>query len=100
MSASYTYYAANAFKWYFKQENPKPEKFHSDAIRTNWETCDKVAKECDPQMLEILREVYLSADTIGDAVYETAKRRGIHQDNIWTMMAMLEKRFARERGLI
>ena len=99
MSASYTYYAANAYRWYFKQQ-PKPERFYSEAVKKNWEVCDKVIKECDPQMLEVIREVYLSADTTGDAVYEAAKKRSIHQDNIWTMLAMVEKRFARERGLI
>lgn len=98
MTASYTYYAANAFRWYFRQE--KPEKFHTSAIEANWKTCDLVAKECDPQMLDIIREVYTSADTMGDAVYDAAKKRGIHQDNIWTMLAIVEKRFARERGLI
>ena len=99
MSAPYTYYAASALRWYFRHRD-KPPEFRSEAIAKNWEICDKVVKECDPAMLEIIEEVYLSADTTGDAVYEAAKKRKIHQDNIWTMLAMIEKRFARERGLI
>ncbi len=97
MTASYTYYAANAFRWYFKNEHPE---FYTAAYELNWKTCDRIVKECDPNMLEMIREVYLSADTTGDAVYETARKHGVHQDNIWTMLGTVEKRFARERGLI
>ena len=99
MSASYTHYAGNAMKWYFRHPE-KPERFSSAANEQNWETCARLVAECDSAMVEIIREVYLSADTVGDAVYEAAKRRGINQENIWTMLAMIEKRFARERGLI
>ena len=99
MTAPYTFYAASALRWYFKHET-KPDHFFSRAIETNWETCEKVVKECDPDMIALIREVYLSADTVGDAVYEAAKKHEIHQDNIWTMLTIVEKHFAKERGLI
>lgn len=99
MKNSYSYYATNAFKWYFRQQ-PKPDSFRSEANRKNWETCEKVVGEFEPGIVETVKAVYSSADTIGDAVYAVAKEKNIHQDNIWTMLAMIEKRFARERGLI
>ena len=76
MPSPYTYYASNALKWYFRHPEP-PESFRSEANETNWKVCEKVVKECDPQMLEIIREVYTSADTMGDAVFEAAKRAGL-----------------------
>ena len=99
MITQYSHYASCAFKWYFRnQENPK---FYSDAVKNNWNACDRVVKEYgDESARKIMEKVYLSNDTVGDAVYETAKALEIPQDSVWTILSASEKKFARIRGLI
>lgn len=99
MRPHYAYYAQHAFRFYFNQQGGEPT-FLSLADELNWKACNKAASQFSDQVLSMLRQVYTLRDTIPDNVYQVAKENGINQNDLWTLMAMAEKRFAQERDLI
>lgn len=94
----YSDYVRHALRFYSRNlENPV---FRCIATEKNWIACDTVLDKYFPKYKEVLISVYQSFDTMGDNVYETAKKYNLPQDCIWTMMGNLEKLIAQERGLI
>ena len=94
----YSDYVRHALRFYSRNlENPI---FKCIIARQNWNACDTVLNKHFPAYKDILISVYQSFDTMGDNVYQTAKKYDIPQDNIWAMMDELERRVAQERGLI
>lgn len=98
MRPHYAYFAAYAFRKYFGE--PDGSYIRTVAERQNHMSCDLVIREQNEDSVRILRQVYTLRDTLADNVYEVAKALGIKQDDIWTLIAQTEKRFAQERGLI
>lgn len=94
----YSEYVRHALRFYARHlEAPV---FNCPAAQKNWVACDSVLNEHFPRYKDVLISVYRGFDTMGDNVYEAAKRYNMPQDNLWTMMEELEKRVAHARGLI
>ena len=94
----YSDYVRHALRFYSR--NLESPVFNCPATQKNWIACDTVLNEHFPRYKDVLISVYSGFDTMGDNVYEAAKKYNMPQDNIWTMMEELEKLIARERGLI
>ncbi len=94
----YSDYVRHALRFYAR--NLKDPIFRCIADRKNWYACDAVLNKHFPRYKDVLISVYESHDTIGDSVYETAKKYNIPQDNLWKMMGELEMFIAKERELI
>lgn len=94
----YSDYVRHALRFYSRNLNNPI--FKCIVAQQNWKACNTVLNEHFANCKEILIAVYQPFDTMGDNVYEAAKRFDIPQDNIWAMMDDLEKRVAQERGLI
>lgn len=94
----YSDYVRAALRFYSRnRENPI---YRCIADEKNWNACDTVLDKYFPIYKEVLIAVYQGFDTMGDNVYETAKKYNIPQGNVWNMMKDLERLVARERGLI
>jgi hypothetical protein len=94
----YSDYVRHALRFYAR--NLDASAFKCSAAEQNWSACNTVLDEHFPEYRELLISVYQAFDTMGDNVYEAAKKYNVPQDNIWSMMADLERRVAKERGLI
>ena len=95
----YSDYVRHALRLYAR--NPHTPLFEkSMATQLNWIACDIVIRAHFAEHMELLMSVYQPFDTMADNVYEASKKYNVPQDNIWSMMADLERRLAQERGLI
>ena len=95
----YSDYVRHALRFYARNQN-SPMCNKSLATQQDWNACNIVLSGHFTEHKELLLSVYLPFDTMADNVYDAAKKFNIPQDNIWAMMADLEKRVAIERGLI
>ena len=84
---------------FYARYTQKPT-FKTDADKNNWTACDLSLKGYSDTDRAILLDVYGSYDTIGDAVYEAAKKHNIDQNIIWDMMKVFERKVAKKRGLM
>ena len=100
MRPHYAYYAQHAFRHYFSIQPGEEPTFLTLADELNWKACHRAASQFSEKVLSMLCQVYTRRDTIPDNVYQVAKEQSIRQDDLWTLMAMAEKRFAQERDLI
>jgi hypothetical protein len=94
----YSDYVRHALRFYTR--NLDKPIFHNIISQQNWLVCNSVINRHFPEHKEVIIAVYQPFDTMGDNVYQTSKKYNIPQDNIWVMMADLEKLIAQERGLI
>ena len=94
----YSEYVRHALRFYAR--NLEEPTFNCIATQKNWNACDTILNTHFPRYKGMLISVYKPFDTMGDNVYETAKKWNIPQETIWTMMDELERLVAQERGLI
>lgn len=94
----YSDYVRHALRFYAR--NLESPIFNCIAAKKNWNACETILNEHFPRHKGMLISVYKPFDTMGDNVYETAKKYNISQENIWSMMDELERLVAQERGLI
>ncbi len=74
--------------------------FRNEAERENWRACYQVLKDYPHNHMEIISEIYRPGDTIPDKIYMLAKRNGVPQDNIWSLITTVERKVAKKRGLL
>ena len=94
----YSDYVRHALRFYAR--NVDTPVFKNIISQQNWLVCNSVINRHFLEHKEVLIAVYQPFDTMGDNVYQASKKYNIPQDNIWVMMADLEKIIAQERGLI
>lgn len=94
----YSDYVRHALRFYTR--NLEKPVFKCLVSQQNWLVCNSVINRYFPEHKEVLVSVYQAFDTMGDNVYQASKKYNIPQDNIWSMMADLERLIAQERGLI
>ena len=94
----YSEYVRHILRFYTR--NLKQPVFNSIISQQNWLVCHSVINRCFPEHKDVIIAVYQPFDTMGDNVYQASKAYNIPQDNIWSMMADLERTIAQERGLI
>lgn len=95
--AFYSEYVNHCLRFYTRC--PKP-KFKSNVDKHNWIACDNAFKGFSENDRELLAEIYREENSISDNVCRTAKSRGIKQDYIWKTINKLERKVAKQRGLI
>ena len=96
----YSDYVRHALRFYVRNQNPLCLYGKSDATEEDWIACNVVFNELLPDSKEMLIAVYQPSDIMADNVYNAAKKFNVPQDNIWSLMAVVEKRIAQERGLL
>lgn len=96
----YSDYVRHALRFYVRNRNPLSVYGRSDATQADWIACNVVFSSLSPDSKEMLIAVYQPSDTMADNVYNAAKKFNIQQDNIWSLMAEVEKHIAKERGLL
>jgi hypothetical protein len=94
----YSEYVRHALRFYAR--NLEKPVFKNIVSQQNWLVCNSVFLRHFPEYKEVLISVYQPFDTMADNVYQASKKYNIPQDNIWVMMADLERIIAQERGLI
>ena len=99
MRSHYSYYANYALRRYFANM-VRVSTYRSEAEEQNWLCADRVVSDLDERSRALLKEVFEGRDTLSDLIYEVAKAHHIDQNDLWTLLASVEKRFAQERGLI
>lgn len=95
----YSDYVRHALRFYARNQNPSALNM-SLATQEDWSACNIVLGTLLPASIEILFAVYQPLDTMADNVYKAAKKFNVPQDNIWSLMADVEKLIAQERGLL
>lgn len=94
----YSDYVRHALRFYSR--NLSQPHFRSEVDRNNWFACKRVLRDYHDRDKDILVSVYGGFDTLSDNVYETAKKHGINQNIIWDMLKDVEKKIAKQRGLL
>ena len=94
----YSDYVRHALRFYSR--NLLRTDFKNDVDRTNWVACAGVIQEYSDRDRDIIVLVYGGYDTLSDNVYETAKKYSINQNIIWDMMKDVERKIAKQRGLM
>ena len=94
----YTSYVRHAMRFYSRYLHIN--EFKDEIDKANWSACHRAIQGYSPIDKDILVCVYGERDTLGDNVYNVARRYGVHQDVVWEMMREFERKVAVERGLI
>lgn len=97
MKRHYADFALYALKNHFADDatgTPSPAEI------ANEEACKKVCAGLDERTQEILRDICRGRDTLADTIFEVSRARNMNQNDLWTLIAKVEKTFAQERGLI
>lgn len=95
----YSDYVRHMMRFYSRTKDTLPHR-KSDADQQNWLSCCKVIDSYSDRDKDILVSVYGGYDTLADNVYEVAKKYHMNQNIIWDMMKELERRVAKQRGLV
>lgn len=74
--------------------------FRNDAERANWSACYNVLKDYSDNDLDIICQIYRPGDTTADKIYVLSKSRYVPQDTIWALINTVERKVAKQRGLI
>ena len=96
--AFYSDYVRHCLRFYTRHESPK--FFRTESDKLNWNACDEVFKTLSDDEKELLYEIYRSADTLADNIYVTSESRDIPQEDIWSLIARIENRIAKKRGIL
>ena len=94
----YSDYVRHCLRFYSR--NLHPIGFKSTVDRNNWRACADIIISYSDRDRDILTMVYGGRDTLSDNVYEVAKKYSMNQAIIWDMMKDVERKIARERGLV
>jgi len=94
----YSAYVEHCMRFYSRY--PNLTRFRSDADKENWFACKNALKDFSAEDTERLLIIYREGDTIADNVYQLSKREKINQDSLWKLLGSLERKVARNRGLI
>jgi hypothetical protein len=94
---SYSYYAYACFRAYFEN---RATPGSAEVAEKNHDACDSALSEYDFNTLLILREIYTSESVLSVAVRTVSNKYEIKADDIWKLIAKIEKDFAVARGLI
>ena len=95
---AYRYYVSNAFRWYFTHPD-RPEGVRK-AQMDNWLACEQALGQESDSIKIMLKELYTSKDSMGEAIFEASIRYDLPPDSLWTKVGQMERRFAYVRGLI
>lgn len=93
----YSDYVRHCMRFYVKYPEPV---FYNDVGRHNWKACEKALKGFSEQEKRVLTEVYICGDTLVDNVFQVSEKQGVEPDIVWRIMHKLERKIAKERGLI
>lgn len=74
--------------------------FRNDAERENWSACHNVLKNYSANDMDTIAQIYRPGDTVPDKIYMLSKSRGISQDGIWSLINSVERKIAKQRGLV
>lgn len=95
---AYSYYAYAAMRAHFFGHDADPEV--SDAVKASSTACAKALSEVDRNTFLVLKTVYTSPEYLSAAIKLASEQFGIPTNDLWTMIAKGERRFAVLRGLI
>ena len=93
----YSEYVRHCLRFYARYKKPK---FDSYADMLNWRACDYALKSFSDSERDNLLYIYREGDTVPDNIYQLAKSRGVSQDGIWKLVNDLERKVAKQRGLL
>lgn len=74
--------------------------FKSEADKANWKACYEALKNCSEDEMDTIAYIYRQGDTIPDKIYQLSKDKGVNQDTIWGLINHIERRVAKQRGLV
>lgn len=74
--------------------------FRSDVERANWAACHIVLNCFSEKDLDMICHLYRPGDTIADKIYELSKSNRVSQDTIWSLINTVERKIAKQRGLV
>lgn len=94
---SYSYYAYACLRAFFEN---RATAGSAEAAVANRDACDGALKDLDFNTKLILHEIYTSEQILSHAVRDVAKKYEIEENELWTLIAKIEKDFAVFRGLI
>lgn len=97
MKTYYSDYTRHCLRFYCRHRDPT---FHNNADKKNWQACHKAFETLDEKKREMLIAIYADRDTVPDNVYQMSVRFNCKQDEIWSLIAELERRVAKKRGLL
>ena len=75
-------------------------KLESALDRKNWNAVAKVVEGLKEENKCAIMGVYCKRDTMADNVYLTAVEMGWEQDKLWTLIGLVSRDVAKERGLV
>lgn len=94
---SYSYYAYACFRAYFEN---RATPGSAEVAMANNDACDKALSDLDFNTKLVLHEIYTSEQILSVAVRGVSNKYEIKADDIWKLIAKIEKDFATFRGLI
>ena len=74
--------------------------FRSDAERENWKACHHVFQRYSESNQNLITQLYRTGDTIPDKIYLLSKTQQMQQESLWALVNNVERKVARERGLV
>lgn len=74
--------------------------FDTQAELDNWNACKRACKGLNSDEMEIVEEIYTNRESIAYMVSCVARERKMKSSDIWSIIDSLERRIAKERGLI
>lgn len=103
MKPHYSEFVRHCLRFYIKtldEGHGGHPVFKSDAERANWTACCQVLMGYPDSDIDIISQIYRPGDTIADKIYELSKIKRIPQDSIWALINSVERKIAKQRGLV
>ncbi len=98
MKAYYSDFVTHCLRFY--SSHSKPNYFKTEADRKNWLAVHNALEGLDDSERAMILTIYREGDTIADNVYHLAKSKNIRQDGLWKLIADVERKVAKRRGLL
>lgn len=93
----YTDFVNHCLKFYARYPYPT---FKNDVDKKNWKACHNVLRNLPDQERNIILYIFSSGDTTADMMYEISNKEHINQDYLYKMLANVQYKIAKKRGLI
>lgn len=96
MKRVYTDYASMCLRFYFRHPDPV---FRSRVQIENWRAAQAAVQDEEEHITELLAKLYQEAN-IADAIGQMSADGAVSANYLWKIVGDIEKRVAKERGLI
>lgn len=94
---AYSNFVRHCMRFYARHPHPV---WGSEADIRKWNSCRDALKEFHEQEQKVLIESFRETDDLSDNIYRVSQVHGMDQDRIWRLVYELERKIAKNWGMV